>query len=242
MIQIEKLTKNYGQFVAVDDLSLTVPPGEVFGFLGPNGAGKTTTIRILAGLSLPTAGEVRIAGHDVVREGRQARRITGYVPDRPWVYEKLTAWELLRFVSDLYEVPWKESRSIAEEHLSLFELEDWAATRIENYSHGMKQKLVIITALIHRPRVLVIDEPMVGLDAYAQRQVRELMREQAARGCTVFLTTHTLSTAEAVCDRIAILHRGKVVALGSPSELTARAGTDQHLEDVFLKMTTEEVV
>ena len=242
VIEISHLTKTYGSFVAVDDLSLSIPAGEVFGFLGPNGAGKTTTIRILAGLSLPTRGEVRIGAFDAIRQARDARRITGYVPDRPWVYEKLTAWELLRFVSDLYEVPWSKSGPIAEHYISWFELDDWAGTRVENYSHGMKQKLVIITSLIHEPDVLIIDEPMVGLDAFAQRQVRQLMREQAALGRTIFLTTHTLSTAEAVCDRVGILHRGRIVALGSPTELNALAGQDDRLEDVFLKMTTEEVV
>lgn len=237
MISIRSLTKSYGDFLAVDDLSLEIPEGEVFGFLGPNGAGKTTTIRILAGLSLPSSGEVSIGGYDVVSQPREARRITGYVPDRPWLYEKLTGWELLRFVADLYEKPWSECDALAKQMLELFGLERWSNTRIENYSHGMKQKLVLITSLIHEPRVLVIDEPMVGLDAYAQRQVRDLMREQAASGRTVFLTTHTLSTAEAVCDRIAIIHFGKIIALGSAAELKSRAGSEQHLEDVFLQMT-----
>ena len=237
MISIRSLTKTYGDFLAVDGLSLEIPEGEVFGFLGPNGAGKTTTIRILAGLSLPTKGEVVVGGFDVVTQPREARRITGYVPDRPWLYEKLTAWELLRFVADLYEKPWSGCEAYALHMLEFFDLAQWTHTRIENYSHGMKQKLVLITALIHEPRILVIDEPMVGLDAYAQRQVRQLMRDQAASGRTVFLTTHTLSTAEAVCDRIAIIHHGRVIALGTADELKRLAGSEQHLEDVFLQMT-----
>lgn len=237
MISIRSLTKRYGEFVAVDDLSLEIPEGEVFGFLGPNGAGKTTTIRILAGLSLPSSGSIRVGGFDVVTQPREARRITGYVPDRPWLYEKLTAWELLRFVADLYAKRWNECEAFALHMLDEFGLTRWTHTRIENYSHGMKQKLVLITAMIHDPKVLVIDEPMVGLDAYAQRQVRDLMREQASAGRTVFLTTHTLSTAEAVCDRIAIIHFGRIIALGTAAELKSRAGSEQQLEDVFLQMT-----
>lgn len=240
LISISHLTKNYGSFTAVDDISLEVREGEVFGFLGPNGAGKTTTIRILVGLSLPTRGEVRIGGHDVVKDGLHAKRITGYIPDRPFVYEKLTGNEFLRFVADLYATPWREAGARAERLLDYLTLDRWADARIENYSHGMKQKLVIISALIHDPRVLVIDEPMVGLDALAQKQVRLLLREQANDGVCVFLTTHTLSVAEAVCDRIAILSRGKIVAEGTPEKLKGMATqSGSQLEDVFLEMTMD---
>ena len=240
MIEIRDLTKKYGEFIAVDRLSLSVSPGEIFGFLGPNGAGKTTTIRILAGLSLPTAGQTLIGGIDVVRDAVRAKQITGYIPDRPYLYEKLTGRELLHFVADLYAKPWSECEPRALEMLRYFDLSEWTDARIENLSHGMKQKLVIIAALVHDPAVLIIDEPMVGLDALAQRQVKRLLRRLADEKKTIFLTTHTLSVAEAVCDRIAILNRGKVVATGPTAQLKAEAGQPgSPLEDVFLQLTYE---
>ena len=238
MIEIRNLSKKYGDFTAVDGLSLSIPRGEIFGFLGPNGAGKTTTIRILAGLSLPTSGEVSVAGIDVVRDAVRAKAIMGYVPDRPWLYEKLTGRELLQFVANLYRKEWRDCEGRALELLRYFDLHDWIDTRIESLSHGMKQKLVIVSALVHDPEVLIIDEPMVGLDAFAQKQVRLLFRRLAEEKKTVFLTTHTLSIAEAVCDRIAILHRGRVVAMGTSAEL--RSSADQRLEDVFLELTYGE--
>jgi ABC-2 type transport system ATP-binding protein len=241
MIEVQNLTKKYGDFTAVDDISLIARPGEVFGFLGPNGAGKTTTIRVLVGLSLPTSGTIRVGGFDVVREPERAKAAIGYVPDRPFLYEKLTGWELLRFVCDLHRKPWSECQPRARHLLQYLELEAWAPSRIENYSHGMKQKLVLISALAHDPEILIIDEPMVGLDALAQKQVRTLLRAKATEGKTVFLTTHTLSVAEAVCDRIAILRRGKIAASGTVSELKKRAGEEAGaLEDAFLAITYEE--
>ena len=240
MIEIRDLTKKYGDFTAVDHLSLTVQPGEIFGFLGPNGAGKTTTIRILAGLSLPTSGLVRINGVDIGHDGMAAKRITGYVPDRPYLYEKLTGRELLQFVANLYGREWADCEARAAELLAYFDLQDWADARIENLSHGMKQKLVIISALVHDPQLLIIDEPLVGLDALAQRQVKVLFRRLADERKTIFLTTHTLSIAEAVCDRIAILNRGRIVATGITSELKEAAGRPgSPLEDVFLELTYE---
>lgn len=241
MIEIDKLTKSYGDFIAVDDISLRVKQGEIFGFLGPNGAGKTTTIRILVGLSLPTSGRVTIGGYDVTTDAIRVKGMTGYIPDRPFLYEKLTAIEFLRFVTDLYGKPWATCRARALELIEYFGLGRWSDSRIENFSHGMKQKLVIIGALIHDPQLLVIDEPMVGLDALAQKQVRTLLREQIASGKTVFLTTHTLSVADAVCDRIAILSRGRIVAEGTPAELKGMATQpDSQLEDVFLEMTMDD--
>ena len=239
MIEIENLTKLYGEFTAVDGISLTATPGEVYGFLGPNGAGKTTTIRILAGLSLPTGGSARVCGHDVVTATKQAKSVVGYVPDRPFLYEKLTGWELLRFVADLYGREWSRASVVAERMLVYFGLEGWKDSRIENYSHGMKQKLVLVASLVHEPQVLIIDEPMVGLDALAQKQVKKLLRDQAASGRTIFLTTHTMSVAEAVCDRIAILHQGKIAVEGSPAEIKRVAEQpDRALEDVFLEITS----
>jgi ABC-2 type transport system ATP-binding protein len=241
VIEIQNFTKRYGDFTAVDDLNLSIAPGEIFGFLGPNGAGKTTTIRVLAGLSLPTAGTVRVNGFDVVTHAVEAKASVGYVPDRPYLYEKLTGIELLQFVADLYAKPWRECAPRAEEMLRYFGLTEWAGARIENLSHGMKQKLVIIAALVHDPGVLVIDEPMVGLDALAQRQVKLLFRRLAEQEKTVLLTTHTLSVAEAVCDRIAIIHRGRIVASGTTAELKAAAGQPgSPLEDVFLELTYDE--
>jgi ABC-2 type transport system ATP-binding protein len=234
VIEIVNLTKKYGTFVAVNDISLTVDRGEIFGFLGPNGAGKTTTIRILAGLSLPTTGLVRVAGHDVTTEAVAAKSVMGYVPDRPYLYEKLTGRELLHFVVDLYRKSWRDCEPRAVDLLRYFGLGDWIDARIENLSHGMKQKLVIVSALVHDPEVLVIDEPMVGLDALAQKQVRSLMRQLADEGKAIFLTTHTLSVAEAVCDRVAILNRGRIVATGTTADVKQERAA---LEDVFLELT-----
>jgi ABC-2 type transport system ATP-binding protein len=233
MIEIAGLTKKYGDFTAVDDISLRVEPGEIFGFLGPNGAGKTTTIRILAGLSLPTSGVVRIAGLDITRHAVEAKAITGYIPDRPFLYEKLTGRELLQFVANLYGREWRDCEARALDLLRYFGIADWAGARIENISHGMKQKLVIVSALVHDPELLIIDEPMVGLDALAQKQVKLLFRRLADEKKTVFLTTHTLSVAEAVCDRVAILNRGRIVATGVTEELRS----NRALEDVFLELT-----
>jgi len=235
MIEIRNLTKKYGAFTAVDDISLTVSPGEIYGFLGPNGAGKTTTIRILAGLSLPTSGVVMIAGHDVSADGSRTKSIVGYVPDRPYLYEKLTGRELLQFVVNLYSREWRDCESRALELLRYFDIADWTDARIENLSHGMKQKLVIVSALVHDPAVLVIDEPMVGLDALAQKQVKVLLRRLAGEQKTIFLTTHTMSVAEAVCDRIGILHRGRIIASGTTADLKS----NRALEDVFLELTYE---
>ena len=236
MIEVRDLTKKYGDFTAVDRLTLTAAAGEIFGFLGPNGAGKTTTIRVISGLSLPTSGAVRVNGIDVLAEPVRAKGIMGYVPDRPYLYEKLTGRELLQFVANLYGREWRDCETRAIDMLRYFELGDWIDARIENLSHGMKQKLVIVSSLVHDPAVLVIDEPMVGLDALAQRQVKRLFRRLADEGKTVFLTTHTLSVAEAVCDRIAIIHRGRIVASGSPAELKAEA-PNSPLEDIFLELT-----
>jgi ABC-2 type transport system ATP-binding protein len=233
VIEVRDLTKKYGDFTAVDNVSLHVRPGEIFGFLGPNGAGKTTTIRILAGLSLPTSGEVRVGGLDILGDALRIKAMTGYVPDRPFLYEKLTGRELLQFVVNLYGREWRDCEARAAELLGYFDIDQWAGARIENLSHGMKQKLVLVSALVHDPALLIIDEPMVGLDALAQKQVKLLFRRLAEEKKTVFLTTHTLSVAEAVCDRIAIINRGRIVAQGTTAELKS----DRALEDAFLELT-----
>jgi ABC-2 type transport system ATP-binding protein len=222
----------------VQPLDLHVKRGELFGFLGPNGAGKTTTIRIVAGVLRPTAGRVLIAGHDIAAEPILAKQHMGYIPDRPAIYEKLTGAEFLRFVSGLWGRDGADAQKRADELLELFELTAWKHTLVESYSHGMRQKLLISSALVHGPDLIVVDEPMVGLDPKAARLIKDLLRNFAEAGGTVFLSTHTLEVAEALCDRIAILHGGRIVALGTMAQLReeAAAGT-AGLEEVFLKLT-----
>ncbi|MBI4543933.1 MAG: ABC transporter ATP-binding protein [Gemmatimonadetes bacterium] len=243
MIRLEGLSKRYGRFTAVHPLDLEVRPGELFGFLGPNGAGKTTTIRMLVGVLRPTAGRAFIAGHDVHRQPLEAKRHLGFIPDRPFLYDKLTGVEFLRFVSGLWSRDGVEAERRAEELLTLFELFPWKDTLIESYSHGMRQKLLISSALVHGPELLVIDEPMVGLDPKAARLIKDLLRAFVSHGGTIFLSTHTLELAEALCDRIAILHEGRIRALGTMPELRreAEAGT-AGLEEVFLRLTGSEQV
>jgi ABC-2 type transport system ATP-binding protein len=238
MIRLEGLTKRYGNFVAVHPLDLHLPKGELFGFLGPNGAGKTTTIRMIAGVLRPSGGRITIAGHDLASSSLEARRKIGYIPDRPFLYDKLTGSEFLRFVSGLWSQEGAEAERRATELLELFELTPWQDTPVESYSHGMRQKLLIASALVHRPEVIVVDEPMVGLDPRAARLIKDLLGAFVERGGTVFLSTHTLEVAEALCDRIAILAGGRVAALGTMEELRreAAAGT-AGLEEIFLKMT-----
>lgn len=243
MIRLEGVTKQYGQFTAVHPLDLHVGRGEMFGFLGPNGAGKTTTIRIVAGVLRPSAGRVLIGGHDVVREPLLAKRQLGYIPDRPLVYEKLTGSEFLRFVSGLWGRDGDQAKQRADELLELFELSAWKDTLVESYSHGMRQKLLISSAFVHAPDVIVVDEPMVGLDPKAARMIKELLRRFTTAGGTVFLSTHTLEVAEVLCDRIAILHGGRIRAVGTMAELReeAAAGT-AGLEEIFLRLTGSEGV
>jgi ABC-2 type transport system ATP-binding protein len=240
LISIRGLSKRYGDFEAVAGLDLEVPPGEVFGFLGPNGAGKTTTIRILAGILPPTRGHVIVGGFDVVRQPLEAKAVTGFIPDMPFLFEQLTGREFLRFAGRLYGMAGKTVRDAADRQLDFFELNAWADHLIESYSHGMKKRLAMAAALLHHPRVLIVDEPMVGLDPRGARKVRKLFRDLAAEGIAVFLTTHELSTAEAVCDRIGIIHHGKIIALGSVQELAEDVrAPGSHLEDVFLRLTLE---
>lgn len=244
MIEIERLCKRYGAFTALEDLSLRIEPGEIFGFLGPNGAGKTTTIRIMAGLIRPTSGTVRIAGHDILREPRTAKAMMGLVPDRPFLYEKLTGEEFLFFLGGLYGMDKRNTRARMEELLAIFELQEWREQLIENYSHGMKQRLVMCGALLHQPRVLVVDEPMVGLDPRGGRLVKEVFQRQArSAGVSIFMSTHTLEIAEKMCDRVAILQRGRVIAQGTVQELRRLAGPSQGpLEEAFLRLTGGEDV
>jgi ABC-2 type transport system ATP-binding protein len=238
MIRLRQLTKRYGNFTAVNDISLDVPKGELFGFLGPNGAGKTTTLRMIAGILQATAGTVEVAGHDIDKEPQAAKSRLGFIPDRPYVYEKLTGAEFLRFVAGLYGQGGSGVESRMDELLALFELTDWKDQLVEKYSHGMRQKLIISSALVHRPDVIVVDEPMVGLDPKGQSFLKDLFRQFCDRGGTVLMSTHTLEIAEAVCDRIAIIQKGKIAAVGTMTEV--RQQTESHgqsLEQLFLKLT-----
>jgi ABC-2 type transport system ATP-binding protein len=242
MIKLTGLTKKYGSLTAVNNIDLTIQPGEVFGFLGPNGAGKTTTIKMMAGLLQPNAGSVEICGFDVQKEPLQAKAVTGFIPDRPYLYEKLTADEFMRFVAELYDMR-SPTRRIGE-LLELFGLTDWSNELIENYSHGMKQRLVMASSLLHEPRVLVVDEPMVGLDPRGARLVKDLFKDLAARGVTIFMSTHTLEIVEVMCTRVAIINKGDIIAEGSVEELGRMARLDAgRLEPIFLKLTGgDEVV
>ncbi len=237
MIQLEHLTKRYGSFTAVDDLNLQLSEGEIFGFLGPNGAGKTTTIRMMMGLLKPTAGRIRLGGHDLATAPLAAKAISTFVPDRPFVYEKLTGREFLHFVGGLYRVPEELYRERASESLDFFRLSDWGDELVENYSHGMKQRLVVAAALLPDPKILVVDEPMVGMDPIGARMFKALLRSLTLKGKTVFMSTHSLEVAEELCDRIAIILGGKLIALGTLDELQQQAGQEGRLEDIFLKLT-----
>lgn len=238
MIRVEGLTKRYGNFVAVDNIDLHVSKGSIFGFLGPNGAGKTTTLRIIAGIMRPTKGRITLGGDDVVDNPMAAKRRLGFIPDRPFVYEKLTGAEFLRFVAALYQQDGEIVERRIDELLDVFELTQWKNELVESYSHGMRQKLIISSALIHRPEVIVVDEPMVGLDPKAARLLKDIFRQFVDRGGTVLMSTHTLEVAEAMCQRIAIIQQGKIVAQGTMEELRQQtAAGDASLEDLFLKLT-----
>ncbi len=238
MIKLTNLTKVYGKLTAVNNITLEVPPGQVFGFLGPNGAGKTTTIKMIAGLLMPTAGSIEICGHDVVKDPIMAKAVTGFIPDRPFIYDKLTAEEFMGFIAGLYDVQAAVGRT--KRLLELFGLEDWAGELVENFSHGMKQRLVMASALLHEPKVLVVDEPMVGLDPRGARLVKDIFRDLAEKGVTVFMSTHTLEIVEQMCDRVAIINKGEIIADGSVEDLARMARMQGgRLEPVFLKLTEE---
>ncbi len=236
MIKLVNLTKQYGKLTAVNSINLEIGQGELFGFLGPNGAGKTTTIKMMAGLLQPTSGNALIGGYDVQKDPLKAKFITGFIPDRPFLYEKLTAAEFMHFVSKLYDG--ENPRPRISELLDLFGLSEWANELIENFSHGMKQRLVMASALLHKPRVLVVDEPMVGLDPRGARLVKDIFKGLASQGVTVFMSTHTLEIVEQMCTRVAIINKGGIIAQGSVEDLGRMASMpDSHLEPVFLRLT-----
>jgi ABC-2 type transport system ATP-binding protein len=238
MIQVQDLVKKYGAFTAVDGVSLEVAPGEIHGFLGPNGAGKTTTIRMIAGLLKPTVGRVVIAGHDLAREPQRAKAALGFIPDRPFLYEKLTAAEFLRFHAGLYGLEGDAVTGRLGELLDLFELGAWKDELVESFSHGMKQRLVMCAAFLHRPQAVVVDEPMVGLDPRGAVLIKDVFRAMSKRGVAILMSTHTLEVAEEMCDRISIILGGRILARGTVDELKALAGAeDEALTPVFLKLT-----
>jgi len=243
MVRLEGVTKRYGSFTAVDDVDLAVPRGRVFGFLGPNGAGKTTTIRMIAGVLLPTGGSIVIGGDDLARSPASAKARIGYIPDRPYLYEKLSGGEFLRFVAGLWGKDGREAEERAQRLLDLFGLSEWKHELIESYSHGMRQKLLISSALIHQPELIVVDEPMVGLDPRSARILKDLFRTFVTNGGTVFLSSHTLEVVEAICDEIAIIHEGRIIARGTMDELRSQADAGEaRLEEIFLKVTGGEEV
>jgi ABC-2 type transport system ATP-binding protein len=237
LIEVTDLTKRYGEKIAVKNVSFEVRSGEIFGFLGPNGAGKTTTIKIIVGLLHPTSGSVRVAGYDVLTQALQAKASNGYVPDTPNLYPKLTGRELLRFVGDLYGIERGKIAARIEELLRLFDLSQAGDETIDTYSHGMQQKVALAAALVHDPQVFVLDEPTVGLDPKSARFIKEILRQMANRGAAVFLSTHILEIAERMCDRIGIIDRGELIAIGTMDELRARGTGGSSLEDIFLSLT-----
>jgi len=238
LIETQALVKRYGDKLAVNNVSLEVQAGEVFGFLGPNGAGKTTTIKMIVGLLQPSSGTIRVAGYDVQAQPLQAKAASGYVPDTPNLYAKLSGRELLRFVGDLYSLDRQRMAQRSEELLRVLDLNEAADQTIDSYSHGMQQKASLAAALMHDPKVLVLDEPTVGLDPKSARLIKDILRQMAERGAAVFLSTHILEIAERMCDRIGIINNGELVAVGTMNELRAlgKAG-ETSLEDIFLGLT-----
>jgi ABC-2 type transport system ATP-binding protein len=244
-IAIHDLVKTYGQFTAVNGVSLDVQPGEIHGFLGPNGAGKTTTLRMIAGLLKPTAGRIAVNGHDLANDPESAKASLGFIPDRPYIYEKLTAGEFLRFHGGLFGMNGSGENPIGNrvrEMLELFELARWENELVESFSHGMKQRLVMSAAFLHRPRAVVVDEPMVGLDPRGARLIKDVFRKMSERRVAILMSTHTLEVAEEMCDRISIILKGRIIARGTVDELRAlaggeAAGDDSELTTVFLKLT-----
>ena len=240
MIELIDLVKQFGDLVAVNHISLKVERGEFFAVLGPNAAGKTTTIKMLAGLIKPTSGRAMLAGYDVQTQPLEARRCLAYVPDFPFLYDKLTPWEFLRFTGQMFRMEEKRIEEQGRALVERFNLNDFLRKPIEGLSHGTRQRVAIASALLHDPEVFVIDEPMVGLDPHHARVVKDVLKERTKQGMTVFLSTHQLSVAEEMADRIGIIHQGRLVAAGTANELRRQSGTDGALEKSFLSLTAQE--
>lgn len=242
MITLENLSKSYGAFQAVNNISLHVPSGGIFAFLGVNGAGKTTTIRMITGILKPTSGSIYLGGYDLLAHPIQAKSITGYIPDRPNLYPKLTGREFLNFMCDLYRVSSKHAERRIDEVLEEYSLTQWQDELIESYSHGMKQRLATCAALVHDPRVLIVDEPMVGLDPHGARNLKEAFKRYAERGVTIFLSTHSLNVAEELADNLAIIHKGSILTTGTLDDIRELTGKhDEGLEHMFLELTSPSV-
>lgn len=238
MIELRGVTKKFGSLTAVDDITLSVPQGEFFGFLGPNGAGKTTTIKMMAGLFAPTSGQIIINGYDVVKNPLEAKMSTSYVPDLPFLYDKLTGREFLYFIGGLYKMEKKAVTQKIQELIEHFEIGDWVDKRTEDYSQGMRQRVTIAASLVHEPNVLIIDEPMVGLDPRSSKIVRETLKQKIREGLSIFMSTHSLPTAEELCDRIGFIKDGRLVFIGTQEQLQAyKQKYDGKFESVFLELT-----
>lgn len=240
MIELVQLVKRFGDLVAVNAVNLVVARGEFFALLGPNAAGKTTTIKIVAGLMKPTAGVVRVAGYDVQAQPLEARRRLAYVPDFPFLYDKLTPWEFIRFTGQLFQMSDEQIEAGTQALVARFNLEPYLAKPIEDLSHGTRQRLAIASALLHAPEVFVLDEPMVGLDPHHARVLKDVLKERSLAGMTVFVSTHQLSVAEEMADRIGIMHEGRLIAVGTREELRRQSGTSGALEETFLSLTAQE--
>lgn len=240
MIELQHLSKNFSKTVAVNDLTLNIQTGEVFGFIGPNGAGKTTTIKMMGGIIEPSSGVILICGVNMKTEPERAKSKIGFIPDQPYLYEKLTGMEFLNFTADLYKMNNEAFIQKAQDKLDMFSLSDWSNELIEAYSHGMKQRLIMAAALLHDPEVIIVDEPMVGLDPAAIKLVKELFRNLASEGVTIFMSTHSLNVAEDVCDRIGIINKGSLIVTGTIEDLRQHADVmDAGLEQVFMRLTQE---
>jgi len=240
MIELNHVVKNFGQLVAVNDISLTIPRGEFFAMLGPNAAGKTTTLKILAGLMKPTSGSAAVCGFDMQKQPLEARRRIAYVPDFPFLYDKLTAWEFFRFSGQLFQMPDDRIETNAQKLIVRFHLAEFVNRPLEGLSHGTRQRVAIVSALLHDPEVFVIDEPMVGLDPQHARIVKDVLKERSLAGMTVLVSTHQLEIAEEMADRIGIINGGKLIAVGSRDELRKQSGNAGHLEEIFLSLTAGE--
>ena len=242
MITLTNLSKTYGSFTAVNNVSLSVPSGGIFAFLGVNGAGKTTTIRMITGILKPTSGSIYLGGYDLLAEPLQAKAITGYIPDRPNLYPKLTGREFLYFICDIYRVHGKQAEKRIDEVLDEYSLTQWQDELIESYSHGMKQRLATCAALVHDPRVLIVDEPMVGLDPHGARNLKEAFKRYAKNGVTIFLSTHSLNVAEELADHLAIIHQGSILTTGTLDDIRDLTGKhDEGLEHMFLELTSPTI-
>src|ERR1700691_723385 len=240
VIELLHLVKKFGDLVAVNDVTLTIPRGEFFAMLGPNAAGKTTTLKILAGLMKPTSGSARVCGFDMQTQPLEARRKIAYIPDFPFLYDKLTAWEFFRFTGQLFQMPDAKIDVNSNALIARFHLAEFVNRPLESLSHGTRQRVAIVSALLHDPEVFVIDEPMVGLDPQHTRIVKDVLKERSLAGMTVLVSTHQLGIAEEMADRIGIIHGGKLIAVGTRDELRIRSGASGPLEDVFLALTSSE--